>query len=220
MKILVVAATKFEVQSLITKYEINVTGETGFFMNEKGIDISVLITGVGMVNTAYFMGKYSHNLFDYIINIGICGAFNRNIELGEIVNIVDDTLSEMGAESGDDFIKYDNMLLGGTANYINRTEVNSDILNNLRKVKAVTVNKVHGNDESIENVKKLFAPEVESMEGAAFFMASENLSGKVLQIRAVSNYVEKRDKSKWNIQLAIKNVNDFTIKLIEDLNTK
>ena len=52
------------------------------------------------------------------------------------------------------------------------------------------------------------------MEGAAF-LASCGHAKHYTQIRAISNYVEKRDKSKWNMPLAIKNLNDFLINFIE-----
>ena len=69
---------------------------------------------------------------------------------------------------------------------------------------------------SIELAKKLFSPNVESMEGAAFFAACKGLSN-FTQIRSVSNYVEKRDKSKWQIQLAITNLNRKMLNVLTEL---
>jgi len=54
------------------------------------------------------------------------------------------------------------------------------------------------------------------MEGAAFFAGCERANGDFIQIRTVSNYVEKRDKSKWEMPLAIKNLNDFLINFIQN----
>jgi futalosine hydrolase len=166
-----------------------------------------------MVNTAYYMGHYAHNDFSHLINVGICGAFSRQLKLGDVVNVVEDRIAEMGAEDGEEFIQYEELKLGGTSVYKSHSSMNLD----LPKVKGITVNTVHGCDETITKVLRLFYPEVESMEGAAFFRGCENLIGNCLQIRAVSNYVEKRDKSKWDIPLAIKNVNDFIIELVEGL---
>ena len=45
------------------------------------------------------------------------------------------------------------------------------------------------------------------MEGAACMMVCNNLGFEFFQIRAISNYVEERSKEKWNISLAIKNLN-------------
>jgi futalosine hydrolase len=212
-KLLIVAATQQEMQPFLTYWEINVLNDTGLFMSVSNENIHALITGPGMVNTAYYMGHYAHNDFSHLINVGICGAFDRNLKIGEVVNVVEDHLSEMGAEDGDDFIRYEDLGLGGTAKYKNRCSVPVD----LKAVRGITVNTVHGCEETIEKARKRFSPEVESMEGAAFFRGCENLIGNCIQIRGVSNYVEKRDKSKWDIPLAIRNTNEYLIKLIEQL---
>ncbi len=217
-KFLIVAATKHEIQPLITHFKVNVFSEAGLFMNEGETDLSVLITGVGMVNTAYFLGRYSHNLFDYVINVGVCGAFNKDLQIGEVVNVVEDTLSEMGAEDDTSFIKYADLGLGGKNIFQNNLLITEPILNGLKKVKGITVNKVHGNEESIKTIITLFNPDVESMEGAAFFRGCSRLSENYFQLRAVSNYVEKRDKSKWNMPLAINNLNALVVTLITNLN--
>jgi len=216
-KFLIVSATKSEVQPLLEHYKFSVYGNEGIFSTDSGPDLSVLIAGVGMVNTAFALGRYSHNMFDYIINVGVCGAINRDLKLGQVVNVVSDTLSEMGAENDKEFIKYANLNLGGTNEYYNQVDFKYEPLENLHKVSGITVNTIHGNEESISKVKTLFSADVESMEGAAFFRGCQRLSENYFQVRAVSNYVEKRDKSKWDIPLAIKNVNEFAIKLIDDL---
>jgi futalosine hydrolase len=213
-KLLIVAATQQEIEPFLKHYEINVLNDTGLFMSVSNQNIHALITGPGMVNTAYYMGHYAHNDFSHLINVGICGAFNRDLKIGEVVNVAEDTLCEMGAEDGDDFIRYEELGLGGTSTYTNR----SSLFLELKRVKGVTVNTVHGCEENINKIKKRFSPDVESMEGAAFFRGCENMIGNCLQIRGISNYVEKRDKSKWDIPLAIKNTNEFVIKLIEEIN--
>lgn len=217
-KFLIVAATKFEAQPLLDHFKIIAHSETGLFMGETGPDLSILITGVGMVNTAYHMGRSSHCFFDHVINIGVCGAFNRDIKIGEVVNVIEDTISEMGAEDDNLFIKYVDMNLGGTNTYHSHFITDNTKLNNLKKVKGITVNKVHGNEKSIKKISSLFDADVESMEGAAFLRGCAGLSENYYQLRAVSNYVEKRDKSKWNMPLAINNLNTFVVSLITDLN--
>ena len=51
------------------------------------------------------------------------------------------------------------------------------------------------------------------MEGAAFFQVCEKFNIPCLQIRSVSNKVEKRDLQKWDIDLAVKNLNEEVEKL-------
>ena len=94
MKILVVVATSPEVEGLKNALS---TDEL------KAVDF--LITGVGMVNTTFELTRLlSSTKYDYIINIGIAGSFDRTISLGEVVWVRKELFSEMGAEDGDDFL--------------------------------------------------------------------------------------------------------------------
>jgi futalosine hydrolase len=133
-----------------------------------------------------------------------------------VVNVVSDTISEMGAETEDEFIHFSEMNLGGTNIYHNRSRCSYKPLNNLKKVSGITVNTVHGDEESIRMITDEFHPAVETMEGAAFLRCCETFKS-YYQLKAVSNYVEKRDRDKWNIPLAINNVNDFVIKMIHTM---
>lgn len=239
MNILIVAATEFEVKPLLDYLKIaqpNVGMNMSLVDNEEK-DVHVLITGVGMVNTAMMVGRYSALNYDLVLNVGVCGAFDSTMKLGQLVNITQDILSEMGAEDGDNFITYDSMGLPGEHIFNHQLSEKLASIEALKKVKSITVNTVHGNEGSIEKIKQRYHPDVENMEGAAFFAACKNsginfdsikfgaktttvsypTSINYTQIRAVSNYVEKRDKSKWQMPLAISNLNNFLIRLIEDL---
>lgn len=219
-KFLIVSATRFEAQPLLSHFGVQATSDTGLFTSHApGIDLCVLITGVGMVNTAYALGRYSHNPFDYVINMGVCGAFNRSLQIGDVVQVMEDRISELGAEDGHEFIAFENMGLGGTSIYRPHWSPDNQFTKHIKAVKAITVNTVHGHVPTIERTAGRFAPDVESMEGAAFYRGCDRLAVQYIQLRAVSNYVEKRDKSKWNMPLAIANLNDFIINLINSLNT-
>ncbi len=218
MHILIVSATQFEVKPLLEYLQILPTAP-GIYKADKpvkGHDIRVLITGIGMVNTAYAMGRYGNGAYDLIINAGVCGAFDRSVPPGTLVHVTEDILSEMGAEDGDNFLTYDQMGLPGEHRFSGRLSDTFAALASLKPVKGITVNMVHGNERSIGWIKQLYNPDVESMEGAAFFAACPD-ARNVVQIRSISNHVEKRDKSKWQMPLAIKNLNDFLIDFINEL---
>lgn len=237
MNLLIVAATTYEVKPLLQFLEITnpVLGMNRLLKKMENCDVHILITGIGMVNTAFMIGRHTLSHFDLVINVGVCGAFNRDLEIGQLVHITEDVLSEMGAEDGDYFLTYDKLNLDGEHIFKNDYSIKNELIDKLPKVKGITVNTIHGNEQSIDKVKKLYNPDVESMEGAAFFIATQN-SGKnfeqiifenkltsisvpasdnCIQIRAISNYVEKRDKSKWNMPLAIENLNEFLIDFIK-----
>jgi futalosine hydrolase len=201
MLILIVAATAPEVEPLVKYF---------------GNKIDVLITGAGMVPTAFALGRqFTHAKYDLVINLGIAGSFDRNIEPGFLVEVTEDTFAETGAEDDERFIPM-NVLGFGEVTYKPTTtldEVESSFY--LKKGRAITVNTVHGNDASIKKVHERLAPQLESMEGAAFFYACQQVNARCIQIRAVSNYVEKRNRDNWQIGLAIKNLNTFAIDLID-----
>ncbi len=55
------------------------------------------------------------------------------------------------------------------------------------------------------------------MEGAAFFYACLMTQAPFLQIRAISNYVEPRNKDNWNIPLAIDRLNEVLAQMVNGL---
>ena len=83
-------------------------------------------------------------------------------------------------------------------------------------MKGITVNTVHGNEASIVKIVDRLNPDVESMEGAACFMVCEKFNIPCMQIRAISNKVEKRNKTIWDMPLAIKNLNTKVQQIIDE----
>jgi futalosine hydrolase len=82
-------------------------------------------------------------------------------------------------------------------------------------VTGVTVNTVHGNERSIAAVVQRFGPDVETMEGAAFMYACLIHGVQFAQVRAVSNFVEKRSRSAWRIPEAIASLAAVVIRVLE-----
>jgi futalosine hydrolase len=221
MRILIVAATLPEVEPLIEALGMQKNQDEANLFTTRHASIancSVLITGVGMVPTAFALARHlPHNVYNLVINLGIAGSFDRNIALGEIIEITEDTFAELGAEDDNNFISIEKLGLG--ASIFRPTSSISHFTKKitLKQAKAITVNTVHGNDDSIAAIVARFNPQLESMEGAAFFYACRELKVPCIQIRAVSNYVEKRNRDNWQIGLAVKNLNTFAVELIKEL---
>ncbi len=221
MRILVVAATQPEVEPLMEALHMQKSeDEPNLFVTRHAsiANCSVLITGVGMVPTAFALARHlPHNVYHLVINLGIAGSFDRGIALGEILEITEDTFAELGAEDDKKFISIEK--LGFGASIFKPTSNIGHFTKKIRlkQVNAITVNKVHGNEDSIANIVERLNPQLESMEGAAFFYACRELKVPCIQIRAVSNYIEKRNRDNWQIGLAVKNLNNFAIDLIKEL---
>lgn len=208
MRILIIAATENEIQPFLNS-DI-----------QKSHPVDILITGVGMVATAYSLTKrIKETSYDLLLNVGIAGSFSKDIPLGEVVRVKEDSFSELGAQDDDQFLTLTDLGLG-EFQYLENVEAalaNNSPIKTLSTVNGITVNKVHGKDSSIQSVIKQFSPDVESMEGAAVFYVAQQEKIQAMQIRAISNQVEKRNKDNWNIPLAIKNLNDWLILFISSL---
>ena len=225
MKLLIISATSIEIKPLISglgKGRVLQHHVTRY--RYKQYDIDLLITGVGMVPTAVFtsivLGKYK---YDVVFNVGICGSFNRDIPLGTVLNIASDCLPETGAEDGEHFLSLIDLKLldqdefpfnGGKL--INDSIFDSNLINGLLIATGVTVNTVHGNSLNIDAFLKRQQVDIESMEGAAFMFSCKLHKNRHIQIRSVSNYIEDRDVSKWDIPLAVQNLNQFLFELLNE----
>jgi futalosine hydrolase len=212
MKILLVAATYQEIEPFIKHHAPKFNADE--FLNIGKNQVKILITGVGMVATAYALGKaFAQEKYDLALNVGIAGSFYRNIKIGQLVEVREDILSELGAEDDEEFISLDQMELGD----VEFTASDKILIREgFRKVTAITVNTVHGNEESIADIRERVNPTIESMEGAAFFYGCEEAETEALQVRSISNYVEKRNRDNWNLPLAVKNLNEWLITGIKE----
>lgn len=207
MKILVVAATSAELSGLSASFELP---EANFVPSEK---FDLLITGVGMTATAFSLGQHLSAKYDLVVNFGIAGCYDRNIELGSIVNVIDDEFSELGAEDKNEFLTIDTLGFG-KSRYLATYSGSSPSVSRLMRANGITVNKVHGNLESISAIVERLNPVTESMEGAAVFYCCDLLNIPCIQIRSISNYVEERNRDNWKIGLAVKQLNDWAIEFL------
>lgn len=209
MKILLVAATEFEIAPLLKKLGKKNSKRNFISFRKNKNQIDVLITGVGMTATAFWLGKILNKKYSLAINLGLAGSFNKNISPGTVVNVVSDCFADLGAEDGNNFLTAEEIGLTKSSKFNTKKFIHA-----LPKVNGITVNTVHGNEASIKKVVKKFNPDTESMEGAAFFYACAMEKIPSLQIRAISNYVERRNKKRWKTALAIRKLNKIAGQII------
>jgi len=224
VRILVVAATAAEIGPVTAglRRAGGVKELTTYTSNSHEVD--VLITGVGMVATATWCSLVlSRGRYDVALNLGVCGRFDRSLTPGTVVHVVTDRLSELGAEDGDAFLSIHQLHLLGEneppfveGRLVNPAPPVSATLAGLPAVNGITVNTVHGCDQSIARVTERFAPQVESMEGAAFMYACLTLGQTFAQIRAVSNIVERRNRDGWKMPEAIANLGATTLRMLSE----
>lgn len=206
MKILIVSATQFEIQPFLE-----------IAANYPNCD--TVITGVGMVATAFELGRVLHeSKYDLLINIGIAGCFDRNLKIGEVVQVISESFVELGAEDDQQFIPIEQLGYGKSKFTSSLLQGQNIQLPFLAQGHGITVNKVHGNADSIAKIKQRSPNScIESMEGAAVFFAADKMDLPVIELRGISNYVEKRNRATWNIPLAIMNSNKALVEALDFL---
>ena len=227
MNILILSATKHEVFPLVEALgkPFFTDGKLSSFQFGK-LKTDLLISGIGMVAKAFWLGKYlSEKKYDFALNTGIAGSFASEIKIGEVVNVSVDQFSEIGALVPDGFLTASDLHFSDFDTFpfrsgllINQTDFSKSGIQNLKQVTGITANTVHGEINSILQIKEQFHPEIETMGGAAFLYGCLIEKIACAQIRAISNFVEERDKSRWNIPLALKNLTSTTLEILDYLN--
>ncbi len=225
MRILLVSATTLEIKPLLKhfRFKERIDSQINSYTFNK-MDVDVLTTGVGMVPTAYMMGKaLARHEYDAAFNLGIAGSFNREIKPGDVIHITHDRFPEIGSDQGEYFLSLidlklleENYFPYRDGQLINDLPIKSKTLNELKTVRGITVNRVHTTNKSIEKIRKRCNPDTESMEGAAFFYSCFSEDVPCAQIRAVSNYVDHRDDDRWNIPKAIENLNKVILTILHE----
>ena len=175
--------------------------------------------------TAYHLAKkMDKRKYDLAVNVGLAGSFKKKISVGEVVNVASESFADLGAEDGNNFLTLAEMGLQKKNQYpfrneklINATAKKYAALRSLKQANAITINSVHGNERSIKSAIKKFNPDIESMEGAAFFYVCIMEKIPCVELRAISNYVERRNKNNWNIPLALKNLASTTFEFLQTL---
>ncbi len=211
-KILYVAATISESEALRKVSGIDRNGEKYCFGRT---EIDLLVGGVGTMSTAWAVTQWLsvNEMPDLAINAGIAGSYKDACPVGEVVLPVSDCFADAGIEDGNKFLTLHEAGMTNKDEFPFRNGViyaeNSycDLMKNILKpVNAITVNMATGSESTRQRLAEKYDPDIETMEGAAFFYICSKQSIPFLALRSVSNRVERRDRDKWNIPLALGNL--------------
>lgn len=180
-------------------------------------DPDLLITGVGAVATAWALTARlrSGKKPGMVINLGIAGSYRDDIGIGEVVVPVTDFFADSGVDTPMGFMTLAEAGLHNADHYpftggrivaegIHVTSVTEKF----KPVEAATVNMASGSIERIMQITAKFNPDIETMEGAAFFYVCSMERIPFLALRAISNKVESRNRDNWNIPLALANMEE------------
>jgi futalosine hydrolase len=204
MQILVIAATKAEIEQLV---EI-----PGY--------LDIEITGVGVPATIFHLQKRLKQIdYDLVIQVGIAGTFGNKFRVGEVAVVKQDTFADIGMEESGVFTsifetgfaeKNEFPFSGGWL--VNDHPIIDRL--QLPLATGATINRVSDSQLQKQQFIKSFAPDIETMEGAALHYVCLLEKLPFIQIRAISNEVGIRDKGKWKMNEAIGSLNEAVKKLV------
>lgn len=199
MSILIVAATKMEIQTFL---DLNPNAE-------------YLITGVGAAATVFqLMNRIESNKYDFIIQVGLAGTYTNELILGESVIVERDCFADLAVWENKKIISVHDLCLTNPDEvpFEKGWLVNHNVSFNstqAKKAKGVTVNLLSDDLNYVNEIKHKYNADVESMEGAALHYVCIQKNIPFLQIRGISNQVGERDKSKWHFKEAIQSSNQL-----------
>ncbi len=222
MQVLLTAATPFEIAPTIDWLESSFEQQQSGHFSKGGLELEVCVTGLGMMATAWELSRvFVHQKPGFCINAGIAGALDTALGIGDVVHVATETLADLGVEDSDGrcidlfelgFLEKDNFPFSG-GKLENPGALDSRFM---PLVHGITVNKAHGSASSIARIRARYPEaQVESMEGAAFFFACLQAGLPFVEVRAISNHVEPRNREGWDLPLAIQNLNRVLKEMLE-----
>jgi futalosine hydrolase len=218
MRVIITAATNGEWMPSFQKINPAYVG------NNKRFSVGFHESGIGMLaSSVSLMKMFTQETPSLIIQIGIAGSFDKKIPLGKVFAVKDDFAGDIGVVENKVWKDlYDLKLDKPNDPPYEKKSLPNPWLNqyNLLKLptkKSVTVNTISTEKSKIELYSGRYKATLESMEGAALHYIGRDLHAPFIQLRAVSNYVGERNKSKWKIQEAIYNLNETLLKLLDEL---
>jgi futalosine hydrolase len=226
LRILIVTASNRELVELLNQLEFVHQIEPAYKSYQYGsLQIDILVAGYASAFTVYYLTRALNMInYDLIINIGLAGSFDHFLEQGFVVNVIQDQFADLGVEYKNNlYTIFEEELMNenefpfveGKLNGIGNFEIEE--IDSLIPVKAITVNTLYSDPKWIKLMRNKFNPEIETMNGAAFFYVCLSEKVPFLQIRAISHFVEIRRIENWNIPSAIKNLTNSLISIFNEL---
>lgn len=199
-----------------------------------GRRVAVLASGIGLVNTAQALTAVMEGRrVDHVIQCGIGGAFpSSGLGKGDIAVATSEIMGEFGVADASGWsdggtigipvldtdppafnvFPTDAALTEQALSAATRTA--SDRGTSVGEGAFLTVQTVTGSDEGAQALEERFGALCENMEGAAAAQVCALYGVPFTEVRGISNVVEKRDLSKWDIPTAASHAQATVLALI------
>lgn len=210
---------------------------TGSF---SGRDIVCITSGVGKTNAAHAATVLIQKFMPGVmITFGVGGAYpSSGLQVGDVAVADKEVYGDEGVLLKSGFRGTDHMgiplLTKGSRKYFNEFRLDrkyvkkavqaarftSDHSSYITRVKAgpfVTVSACTGSRKKALELQKKYNAVCENMEGAAVAHICALYGKPMVEVRGISNIVEDRDKTKWDLVLAAENCQHVVLGLLKSL---
>jgi len=236
--VIVTAATPRELALLIAaleKKERFLSAHRDAYRGEvDGRPVILAVTGIGKVNAAIAVTALLERCdTELLITAGCAGAYHGSgLAVGDLAMATVEVAGDEGVLAPDGWHTLE--LIGIPAverkgdSFFNRFPLTRWALDkaafvaetsgiSLQKGAFVTVSTASGTLERGVELQRRFGGICENMEGAAAAQAALLYGVDCMEVRGVSNLVEHRDLSRWDIQTAVDRAQEFILKFIAAL---
>ena len=236
--ILILAAVPRELELLTAALEGSRISESGVYQTTEGFlgeaRIICCAGGVGKANAA----AASTSLIErhrpsQIIITGCGGAYpGSGLSVGSLAVASDELFADEGSETPDGWLDLRAMQLPlytqGTQHYYNTIPLSRHAAEKAMQLadthgvplvrgRFLTVSSCSGTRIRGLELSRRHQAVCENMEGAAVALVALRYGIPCLEIRGISNLVEDRDLSRWDLPSALEAAQRFVLKVVEDL---
>ena len=220
-RILLTAATLAEIEPTVLWLRARGLSENKNVINFDNSSVEVLLTGVGPVATAFALGdRFSGGpATDLAVQAGIGGAMDRDLVIGSVYQLDSERMGDVGAQAADGaFLSLADIGFhpGAPFGPDEVLRLPKDVARSPFPTAAgVTVSQGTGTEARLAQLRRRWPEaQVESMEGAPFFKACLDAGLAPLALRAISNFVEARNREAWQIGPAVAALNEGLQRLL------
>jgi futalosine hydrolase len=216
MRVIITAATDLEMAGCAKK-------ASQLFKKSK-IKISFHATGIGILASGVKLTQLaSTHQPDLIIQMGIAGCYIKTEPLGKVWVVASESIADLGVrEKGVFKDLFESQLLKDSEAPFKKRKLTNPNIKTLNVLKtntaaAITINEITTAPKRIKEIMDAHNPVLESMEGAAMHYVGSITNTPFIQIRAVSNYVGERNKTKWKLKESIEQVEAYVLTYLATL---
>ena len=196
--------------------------------------IIVAVTGMGKINAAAAAAVLCERFRPaLIINTGCAGAFPESgLTVGDLALASLELTADEGVQTPTGWLPYEDIGIPAVerlgTSYFNEFPLSpvaaqravrlaAELGTILTRGKFLTVSTCSGTAQRGDELYQRFGtPLCENMEGAAVAQVALRYGVESLELRGISNLVEDRDLSRWNIPLAVERSQRFLLEFIKE----